>query len=124
LFPTYYEILTYLGVDDILAMLLAFAASPEEIEVMMLSVTYGNVDVQRYLQILFLRNLLNILHSCLRNVVALFHVLEKELEWRKARGQLEGFDTMKTFKPIVAVGADHPLEDETLRADYFRKVPM
>jgi hypothetical protein len=28
---------------------------------------------------------------------------------------------MKTFKPIVAVGADHPLEDETLMADYFRK---
>jgi hypothetical protein len=53
--------------------------------------------------------------------VALFHVLEKELEWRKARGQLEGFDTMKAFKPIVAVGADHPLEDELLMADYFRK---
>jgi hypothetical protein len=53
--------------------------------------------------------------------VALFHVLEKELEWRRARGQLEGFDTMKTFKPLVAVGADHPLEDETLMADYFRK---
>ena len=53
-------------------------------------------------------------------MVALFHVIEKELEWRRARGQLEGFDTMKTFKPVVAVGADHPLEDETLMADYFR----
>jgi hypothetical protein len=120
----YRETLTYLGVDDILAMLLAFAASPEEIEVMMLSITYGNVDVQRYLQILLLRNLLNILASCLRNVVALFHVLGKELEWRKARGQLEGFETMKTFKPIVAVGASHPLEDEILMADHFRKVPV
>jgi inosine-uridine nucleoside N-ribohydrolase len=30
-----------------LAMLLAFAASPEEIEVLLLSVTYGNVEVQR-----------------------------------------------------------------------------
>jgi inosine-uridine nucleoside N-ribohydrolase len=38
---------SYIGVDDILAMLLAFAASPEEIEVLMLSVTYGNVEVQR-----------------------------------------------------------------------------
>ena len=38
---------TSLGVDDMLAMLLAFAASPEEIEVLMLSVTYGNVEVQR-----------------------------------------------------------------------------
>ena len=58
--------------------------------------------------------------SCLRNVVALFHVIEKELEWRRARGQLEGFETMHSSKPIVAVGAHHPLEDEILMADYFR----
>ena len=57
----------------------------------------------------------------MKNVVALFHVVEKELAWRKARGQLEGFDCMKTFNPIVAVGAEHPLEDELLMADYFRK---
>jgi inosine-uridine nucleoside N-ribohydrolase len=37
-----------LGVDDVLAMLLALAAKPEEIEVLLLSVTYGNVEVQRY----------------------------------------------------------------------------
>jgi len=57
----------------------------------------------------------------LRNVVALFHVIEKEREWRKARDQLEGFETILSSKPIVAVGADHPLEDEILMADYFRK---
>jgi hypothetical protein len=62
----------------------------------------------------------NLFRSCLRNVVAIFHVIEKELEWRKARGQLEGFETMLASKPIVAVGADHPLEDELLMADYFR----
>jgi hypothetical protein len=53
--------------------------------------------------------------------VALFHVIEKEMEWRRARGQLEGFGTMLSSKPIVAVGAEHPLEDEILMADYFRK---
>ena len=52
--------------------------------------------------------------------MALFHVIEKELEWRRARGQLEGFDVMKSSKPIVAVGANHPLEDEILMADFFR----
>jgi hypothetical protein len=60
--------------------------------------------------------------SCLRNVVALFHVIEKELEWRRARGQLEGFGAMRSSKPLVAIGADHPLEDELLMADYFRKL--
>jgi inosine-uridine nucleoside N-ribohydrolase len=38
----------YVGVDDVLAMLLALAAKPEEVEILMLSVTYGNVEVQRY----------------------------------------------------------------------------
>ena len=36
------------GVDDVLAMLLALASKPEEVEILMLSVTYGNVEVQRY----------------------------------------------------------------------------
>ena len=95
------------GVDDVLAMLLALSASPEELEVLMLSVTYGNVPLQ----------------SCLRNVVALFHVLEKEMEWRAAQtgaaAQSVNFQALKAFKPIVAVGADHPLEDELLMADHF-----
>lgn len=29
-------------------MLLALAASPEEVQVLLISVTYGNVDVQKY----------------------------------------------------------------------------
>lgn len=95
------------GVDDVLAMLLALSASPDELEVLMLSVTYGNVPLQ----------------SCLRNVVALFHVLAKEMEWRAsqtgAAADSVHFGALKAFKPIVAVGADHPLEDELLMADYF-----
>lgn len=60
-------------------------------------------------------------YSCLRNVVGLFHVLEKELEWRKANGKPEGFATMRANKPIVAMGPEHPLEDEELMADFFRE---
>jgi inosine-uridine nucleoside N-ribohydrolase len=37
----------FAGVDDVLAMLLALSASPEEVEVVMISVTYGNVALQR-----------------------------------------------------------------------------
>ncbi len=59
-------------------------------------------------------------HSCLRNVVSMFHVIEKELEWRRKRGQLEGFETLKRYKPIVAIGAEQPLEDQRMMADYFR----
>ncbi|KAF4983513.1 hypothetical protein FZEAL_1100 [Fusarium zealandicum] len=91
------------GVDDIMALLLALSASPDELDVLMLSVTYGNVPLQ----------------SCLRNVVALFHVLGKELEWRKSTGKSEGFEAMKASKPIVSVGPEHSLCDEELMADYF-----
>ncbi|PSR92400.1 Inosine/uridine-preferring nucleoside hydrolase domain-containing protein [Coniella lustricola] len=91
------------GVDDIIALLLALTARPDELDVAMISVTYGNVPLQ----------------SCLRNVVAMFHVLEKENAWRKEVGKPEGFPALKHSKPIVAVGAEHPLQDEILQADYF-----
>jgi hypothetical protein len=61
------------------------------------------------------------LGSCLRNTVALFHVIEKELQWRKDKGLPGGFEAMQASKPLVAVGPEHPLEDEILMADYFRK---
>jgi len=63
-----------------------------------------------------------LVHSCLRNVVALFHVLEKEIAWRKSTGKSEAsYGALKSFKPIVAAGAEHPLEEELLMADHFRK---
>ena len=60
-------------------------------------------------------------YSCLRNVVALFNVLGKELAWRESVGRPSGYEAMKARKPIVAIGPEHPLEEETLAADYFRK---
>lgn len=38
------------GVDDVLALLLAFSASSEDLQVALISVTYGNVPVERYVQ--------------------------------------------------------------------------
>ncbi|KAI3325324.1 putative nucleoside hydrolase [Xylariaceae sp. AK1471] len=91
------------GVDDMLAMLLALASSPEEIELIMISVTYGNVPLK----------------GCLKNVVSMFYVLDKELEWRKSKGKPEGFGSLKAYKPIVAIGAEHALEEEILMEDGF-----
>lgn len=80
------------------------SALPEELEVLLISVTYGNIDV----------------NNCLRNVVSLFHHIEKEIEWRKAQDRDIGFGTLLKKKPLVAVGPEHPLMDEMLMADYFR----
>ncbi|KAF2085108.1 nucleoside hydrolase [Saccharata proteae CBS 121410] len=57
--------------------------------------------------------------SCLRNTVAMFHWIEKEMSWRKEKGLPPGFDTLRATKPIVAVGAEEPLADQMMLADYF-----
>ncbi|KAH8676196.1 Inosine/uridine-preferring nucleoside hydrolase domain-containing protein [Xylariales sp. PMI_506] len=91
------------GIDDMLAMLLALACSPEELELVMISVTYGNVPLK----------------SCLKNVMAMFYVLQKEVEWRKSQGKPEGFGALRAYKPIVAIGPEHALEEEILMEDGF-----
>lgn len=85
-------------------MLLASSALAEELEVLLISVTYGNIDVQ----------------NCLRNVVSLFYHVEKEIAWQQKKGRQLGFDTLRRSRPLVAVGPDHPLADEMLMADFFR----
>jgi len=59
-------------------------------------------------------------NSCLRNVVSMFHILERETQWRRENGLPEGFGAMRASRPIVAVGAKDPLEDQKMLADYFR----
>jgi hypothetical protein len=63
------------------------------------------------------------LSSCLRNVVTIFHVLEKELKWRRGQGKVIGFSGMTKFRPLVAIGAEEPLHDRVENADYFRGFP-
>ncbi|KAE8145540.1 inosine-uridine preferring nucleoside hydrolase [Aspergillus avenaceus] len=94
------------GIDDILAILLALSAKPEELEVLLISLTFGNIEVR----------------SCLRNVVSMFHILEREMQWRREKGLPEGFGALRKSPPIVAVGAEDPLEDQKMLADYFHGV--
>lgn len=88
------------GTDDIIALLLALSASSSELEVILISVVAGNVPVQ----------------ACLRNVVALFHILQHEISWRKSQGLQPGYEGITAFKPVVAVGAAEPLH-ETASSD-------
>ncbi|KAI4606639.1 hypothetical protein J4E83_010011 [Alternaria metachromatica] len=87
-------------------MLLAFSAKSEELDILMLSLTFGNVEVK----------------NCLRNVVTLFHYIEKERAWRKENGRPEGFETLSARKPIVAVGAEEPLAEHMMVADFFHGI--
>ncbi|KAF2637983.1 nucleoside hydrolase [Massarina eburnea CBS 473.64] len=87
-------------------MLLAFSAKAEELEVLLLSVTFGNVDVR----------------SCLRNIVTMFQKIEQERKWRKDNGRPEGFEALMARKPIVAVGAEEPLAEQMMVADFFHGI--
>lgn len=51
----------------------------------------------------------------------MFHVIDKEMQWRSDNGKSQGFESMRKFKPLVAVGAEEPLADQLMMADYFRK---
>lgn len=50
----------------------------------------------------------------------MFNVIEKEMAWRKEQGMPEGFEALRAWKPVVAVGAREPLGGQTMMADYFR----
>ncbi|EGD91783.1 uncharacterized protein TERG_08001 [Trichophyton rubrum CBS 118892] len=81
------------GVDDILALLLAFSASSAELEVALISLTFGNIEIKK----------------CLRNAVSVFHVIEKELAHRGEAGK-GAFSALKACRPILACGAEGPLD--------------
>lgn len=91
------------SVDDVMALLLALSASSEELEVVLVSLCFGNIDVE----------------SVLRNVVSMFHVLDLERRWRIENGLEPGFTALESCRPIVAIGASNPLEGEALEYDYF-----
>lgn len=50
----------------------------------------------------------------------MFHILEREMRWRRENGKPEGFGALRSLRPVVAVGAEDPLEDQKMLADYFR----
>ncbi|OAL71248.1 hypothetical protein A7D00_4148 [Trichophyton violaceum] len=90
------------GVDDILALLLAFSASSAELEVALISLTFGNIEIKK----------------CLRNAVSVFHVIEKELAHRGEAGK-GAFSALKACRPILACGAEGPLDGSKVDAGYF-----
>ena len=50
----------------------------------------------------------------------MFHILEREMQWRREHGRPEGFGALHACRPVIAVGAEAPLEDQKMLADYFR----
>lgn len=60
--------------------------------------------------------------SCLRNVISTFHAIHKEQQWRQSNNQPPGFDNILRSPPWVSVGAEEPLEDQLIMADFFHGI--
>jgi hypothetical protein len=50
----------------------------------------------------------------------MFHILEREMLWRQQNGRDQGFGALRACRPVIAVGAEDPLENQKALADYFR----
>lgn len=73
------------------ALSLAFN-NPEKLQVLLITLSHGNVGVE----------------PCLKNLVALFSVLEKERDFRRRNGLQE----VDFGRPVVALGANKPMLKE------------
>lgn len=79
-----------------MALLLAFSATAEELEIPLISVTYGNVT----------------LADCFCNTIALLRHVRAEIEWRQQRGHEAGFAALRRSKPLLALGCQACLADK------------
>ena len=97
--------LTEKGVDDILALLLAFSAAEEELEVLLISVTYGNIP----------------LADCLCNTILILSRVRDEIQWRQNQRYDPGFEALRASRPILATGPGASLLDEERLDSIFER---
>jgi inosine-uridine nucleoside N-ribohydrolase len=79
------------GVDDVLAMALAFLTPPNDTEIKLITPVFGNTS----------------LDHTVRNTVTFLTVLDQEREWRRQGG----YRTPRSETPMVAMGADGPIDE-------------
>ena len=78
------------GVDDVVAISLAFLTPPNDVEIALITPVFGNTS----------------LYHTVRNTVTLLTIIDQEREWR----QKNGYKVPRQDRPIVAMGADGPID--------------
>jgi len=78
------------GVDDVVAISLAFLTPPNDTEIALITPVFGNTS----------------LYHTSRNTVALLEIIEQEREWR-TKG---GYRLPRSDTPSVAIGAEGPID--------------
>jgi hypothetical protein len=88
------------GVDDVVAMALAFLTPRNGVEISLITPVFGNAS----------------LDHTVRNTVTLLTIIDQEREWRKAHG----YRLPRSEIPVVAMGAEGPIDgSRTIDATQF-----
>jgi inosine-uridine nucleoside N-ribohydrolase len=77
------------GVDDVLALAVGFLTPPNDAEIALISVVFGNSSL---------------FHTA-RNTITLLSVIDQEREWRMRHG----YRPPRSEVPLVAIGAEGPI---------------
>ena len=78
------------GVDDVLAMTLAFLTPPNDAEIALITPVFGNTSI----------------YHTVRNTVTLLTIIDQEREWR----QKHGHKPVRVDTPVVAIGSEGPID--------------
>jgi inosine-uridine nucleoside N-ribohydrolase len=88
------------GVDDVVALALAFLTTPNDTEISLITPVFGNTS----------------LFHTVRNTVTFFNILDQERLWRQAHG----YRPPRPETPLVAIGADGPIDgSKVIDAKHF-----
>src|SRR5438045_2761645 len=88
------------GVDDVVAIALAFLTPPNDTEISLITPVFGNSS----------------LFHTVRNTVTVCKVIDQEREWRESRG----YRLPRADIPLVAIGSDGPIDgSKVIDAKHF-----
>ena len=78
------------GVDDVIAMSLAFLTPPNDTEIALITPVFGNTS----------------LFHTVRNTVTLFTLIDQERQWREKNG----YNPPRSDTPVIAMGEEGPID--------------
>jgi|SRR5579862_3660987 len=88
------------GVDDVVAMALAFLTPPNDAEIALLTPVFGNTS----------------LFHTVRNTITIVTIIDQEREWREHRG----YRLPRAESPLIAMGSEGPIDgSKVIDAKHF-----
>jgi inosine-uridine nucleoside N-ribohydrolase len=82
------------GVDDVIAIALAFLTPPNDTEIALITPVFGNTS----------------LFHTVRNTVTLLTIIDQERQWREKNG----YNPPRLDTPVIAMGEEGPIDESRI----------